>query len=76
MNQRITDCDKGKRCVIAKVHAKGSLKERLLSFGILRGVEIELLEFAPGKSTVEIKIGKMRIALRKEEAELIEVSCA
>jgi ferrous iron transport protein A len=38
-----------------------------------RGVNIELIEYSPTKSTVEIKVGKMRIALRKEEAELIEV---
>ena len=56
-----------------KVHASVPLKQRLLSFGMGRGVGIELLEYSPAKSTVEIKIGKMRIALRKEEAELIEV---
>ncbi len=34
---------------------------------------IEILEHAPAKSTIEVKVGKMRIALRAEEAELIEV---
>ena len=58
---------------MVKLHASGPLKQRLLSFGMGRGVGIELLEYSPAKSTVEIKIGKMRIALRKEEAELIEV---
>ncbi len=76
MSQCIIDFEKGRRCVITKVRAQGSLKVRLMSFGILRGVEVELLEFAPLKSTVELRIGKMRIALRKEEAELIEVECA
>jgi len=44
-----------------------------MSFGMARGVAVELLEYSPAKSTVEIKVGKMRIALRKEEAEMIEV---
>lgn len=69
----LTQCEKGSSCKITKLHAKGPLKQRLLSFGMMKGVGIELLEYSPTKSTVEIKVGKMRIALRKEEAELIEI---
>lgn len=58
---------------MVKLHASGPLKQRLLSFGMMKGVGLELLEYSATKSTVEIKVGKMRIALRKEEAELIEV---
>jgi len=36
-------------------------------------LERVVLEHAPAKSTVEIKVGKMQIALRAEEAKLIEV---
>ncbi len=71
--KNLTQCAKGSSCKVVKIHASGPLKERLMSFGMGRGVGIELLEYAPGKSTVEIKVGKMRIALRKEEAELVEV---
>jgi len=39
----------------------------------MKGSIIEVLEYAPAKSTIEIKIGKMRIALRAQEAKLIEV---
>ncbi|HIC42787.1 MAG TPA: ferrous iron transport protein A, partial [Sulfurimonas sp.] len=65
---------KGCSCTITKINAIGALKQRLMSFGMARGVGIELLEYSPAKSTVEIKVGKMRIALRKEEAELIEIN--
>jgi ferrous iron transport protein A len=34
---------------------------------------VELLEHAPGKKTIEIKVGKMKLALRAEEAGQIEV---
>ncbi len=71
--KKLTDCDKGMRCQVVKLHASGQLKQRLISFGMARGVSVEMLEFSPAKSTVEIKVGKMRIALRKEEAELIEI---
>jgi len=71
--KNLTQCDKGSKCTVSKLHASGPLKQRLMSFGMARGVEVELLEYSPAKSTVEIKVGKMRIALRKEEAELVEV---
>ena len=71
--KNLTQCEKGSSCKVIKIHASGPLKERLMSFGMARGVNIELLEYSPAKKTVEIKVGKMRIALRKEEAELVEV---
>ncbi len=71
--KNLTQCERGTQCTISKLHASGPLKQRLMSFGMARGVNIELLEYSPAKSTVEVKVGKMRIALRKEEAELIEV---
>jgi ferrous iron transport protein A len=71
----ITSCERGKAFKIIKNHAKGPLKERLMSLGLIKGVELTLLEYAPAKSTLEVKVGKMRIALRREEAQLIEVNC-
>jgi len=72
--KNLTQCKKGCSCKITKIHADGALKQRLMSFGMARGVGVELLEYSPAKSTVEIKVGKMRIALRKEEAEMIEIT--
>ncbi len=70
----LTQCEPGCRVKVVKLHAKGALKQRLVSFGVMKGATIDILGFAPGKSTVEIKVGKMRLALRREEAETIEVS--
>jgi ferrous iron transport protein A len=39
----------------------------------MKDAELEVLEYAPAKSTIEVKVGKTRIALRAKEAELIEV---
>ncbi len=71
--KKLTQCVKGSACTVMKLHATGPLKQRLMSFGMARGVDVELIEYSPTKSTVEVKVGKMRIALRKEEADLIEV---
>ena len=58
---------------MTKLNAATELKQRLISFGIMKESLIEVLEYAPAKSTIEIKVGKMRIALRAKEAELVEV---
>ena len=69
----LLNCHKGCKVKVAKINAEYNLKQRLISFGIMKGAELEVLEHAPRKKTIEIKVGKMRIALRGEEAELIEV---
>ena len=69
----LTNCPRGCETTIKKLHATGPLKQRLVSFGIMKGAAVTLLEYAPRKSTVEVKVGKMRLALRKEEADMIEV---
>ncbi len=69
----LIDCKKNCIVRVTKLHAKTELKQRLISFGIMKGSTIEVLEHAPAKTTIEIKVGKMRIALRDKEAELIEV---
>jgi ferrous iron transport protein A len=69
----LLDCKKACRVKVLKLYAVNELKQRLISFGIMKEAEIEVLEHAPGKKTIEVKVGKMRIALRDQEAELIEV---
>jgi len=69
----LLDCHKACKVKVVKLNTKGDLKQRLISFGIMKEAVVEVLEHAPAKSTIEIKVGKMRIALRAEEAKLIEV---
>jgi len=69
----LIDCHKACMVKVVKLNAKDELKQRLISFGIMKESLIEVLEHAPAKSTIEIKVGKMRVALRAQEAQLIEV---
>ena len=71
--QTIIDVEKNKKYVVKKLHTSGVLRQRLTSFGIVKGVEIELLNHTNLKGTYEVKVGKMTIALRKEEAQNIAV---
>jgi ferrous iron transport protein A len=69
----LKDCEKASKVKVVRLNAPTELKQRLISFGIMKEATVEILEHAPRKSTIEVKVGKMRIALRSEEAELIEV---
>ena len=69
----LNDCKKACKVKVVKLNAPTDLKQRLISFGIMKETLIEVLEYAPAKSTIEVKVGKMRIALRAQEAKLIEV---
>ena len=69
----LKDCKKSCKVRIVKLNAESDLRQRLISFGVMKDAEIEVLEHSPAKSTIEIKVGKMRIALRAKEAQKIEV---
>ncbi len=70
----LSQCEKECEVKVIKLHAKGALKDRLISFGLMKGADIKVLAHAPAKSTIEIIIARTRLALRREEAELIEVA--
>lgn len=70
----LSACSKGGIATVVKINATGALKQRLISFGLMKGSEVKMLECGMTKSTFEVKIGNVTIALRKEEAELIEVT--
>ena len=71
--KKLIDCQKGEKVKVLKLHADYDLKQRLISFGVMKNAVIQVLEQAPRKKTIEVKVGKMRIALRAQEAESVEV---
>jgi len=73
MGQTIIDGTINKLYLVKKLHTTGALRQRLISFGILKGTQIKYLASTKMNATYEIQVGKMTIALRKEEAMKIEV---
>ena len=71
--KKLIDCEKGEKVKVSKLNADYDLKQGLISFGVMKDTVIQVLEQAPRKKTIEVKVGKMRIALRAEEAKLVEV---
>jgi ferrous iron transport protein A len=59
--------------IITAINCDEILKDRLYSFGIIKGVKVEIVELTLTKSTIEIKINQSKMALRLIEASKIEV---
>lgn len=71
--KKLSTCQIGEKLKVVKLSADTELKQRFISFGIMKEAIVEILERSPAKSTIEIKVGKMRVALRAKEAQMIEV---
>lgn len=67
---------KNQKAHIKSIHAQNTLKKRLLSLGLGIGKEIEVVETSLQKNTIKIALGYSSIALRFDEAKLIEVEVA
>ncbi|QKE29437.1 ferrous iron transport protein A [Arcobacter acticola] len=61
---------------VISINCDKVLKNRLYSFGIIKGAIVKIEELTLTKSTIEIKINQSKIALRLSEAEKIEVKYA
>lgn len=64
----------GQRAVITRVGGAAALRRRFIEMGVVRGETIFLERTAPLGDPIEYFIKGYHLALRKEEAALIEVS--
>jgi ferrous iron transport protein A len=69
----LIDLTKGQSAKIIKINADKALRDRLNSFGVMRGEELTVKGCSIAKQTMEIEIGSTLIALRADEAEKIEI---
>ena len=71
---KLSDVKKNGRVkIINFLDVDENLYMRFLSFGLIRDKEIVIKNCSPFKTNVEIMIDNSFVALRREEAELIEV---
>jgi len=69
----LIDLEKGNKATIVKIHANKALKDRLNSFGVMRGEELTVKGCSLAKQTMEIQVESTLIAVRANEAKLIEI---
>ena len=63
----------GKSAVIISVGGTGALRQHFLDMGLIQGVEVTMVKYAPMGDPIEIKIHDFELTLRKEDAQKIEV---
>lgn len=73
MKTTIADLKKGERGIITAFHLE-NIPIKLLEIGCLPGNEIEMVQIAPFKDPIYIRINGTNIAIRKQIAVEIEVN--
>ncbi len=70
---KLSELKKHQEAIVKKVDANAELKQRLASFGLIKGANVKVIDCSIGKTTIEIMVDSTLLALRKEEAANIEV---
>lgn len=70
----IKDLKEGQSATICTVGGDGALRQHFLDMGVIPGIEVELIKYAPMGDPLEIRIHDYELTLRLADAEQIEVS--
>ena len=70
----LADMKQGQRAVIAAVDAATAEVQRLMSFGLVEGAEVELASRALGGDPLEFRLFGRGISLRKEQARRFSIA--
>jgi len=70
----LDELEKGQKATVVRIDADYDLKNRLMSFGVIRGATLEVNECSPAKQTIKISVNATMLALRIDEAKHIEVT--
>ena len=71
--KKLIELKPGQKGIIKKIGDIGELKDRLLELGALSNTPIKVIRVAPFGDPIELKIGNTYIAIRKSEANKIEI---
>lgn len=69
----LLDIKAGEMVSVDSMNVSEELKRRLNSFGVMKNAHICVKQFGLFKSTVQVMVYRSLIAIRRDEARLIEV---
>lgn len=64
----------GTRAKVVAVHGNNAITKRLMEMGIVPGVSLRVVKSAPFGDPLEIRVRGYHLAMRRTEADAIEVS--
>jgi len=71
--QNLKETEPGVTVRVTRIGGGGTLKRRIMEMGITKGAEIYVRKAAPLGDPIEFMVRGYELALRKEDARLIEV---
>lgn len=69
----LTQVKVGTLCRVVQVNSQGAVRQRMLSLGLVPGVVLQVVRYAPMGDPIEIRIKRFLMSVRKEEAENVMV---
>ena len=69
----LADLEKGESRKVVSVRGENAITRRLMEMGVIPGVDVRMVKSAPFGDPLEIKVRGYSLALRRNEAESVEV---
>lgn len=70
----LTNLPIGVRAKVVSVNGNNQITKRLMEMGVVPGVSLRVVKSAPFGDPLEIRVRGYHLAMRKNEADTIEVS--
>ena len=70
----LTNLPKGTNGKVISVNGNNAISRRLMEMGVVPGVSVKVIKTAPFGDPMEIRLRGYSLAVRKSEADTIEVS--
>lgn len=70
----LADLAIGSEAKITKINGDSPVTRRLMEMGVIPGVTIKVIKTAPFGDPIEVRVRGYHLAMRRSEAETIEIS--
>ena len=70
----LTDLSIGTTARVVAVRGEGAVTRRLLEMGVIPGVTVSIVKRAPFGDPIEVRVRGYSLAMRRQEADAIEVA--
>lgn len=70
----LTNLPIGKDARVLSVNGTGAITRRMMEMGVIPGVTVQVVKMAPFGDPIEIRVRGYNLAMRRSEADAIEVS--
>jgi len=70
----LTNLPIGETARVISIKGKNTVTKRLMEMGVVPGVAVKIIKTAPFGDPIEVRLRGYSLAMRKSEAEAIEVS--